>query len=241
MKILVFIITYKASFRIRQVIKELPRKFLNNFNYKILISDDFSNDETINHINEIKKKEKKRLIINFNKKNLGYGGNIKQCLSYAYKNNYNYSIMIHGDNQYSSRYVKQLIQLALQKKCAAVTGSRMINKKMAIKGGMPIYKFLGNIFLTQLFNFLFKKNYTDCHTGYWLYNLSDIKKIHIKKFDNGFLFDLDMRLSLVKRKKNILEIPIVTRYGDERSSMHIQYAFNFFKRIILRKISNVFF
>ena len=157
---------------------------------------------------------------------------------YAYKNNYSYAAMIHGDNQYSSKYIKEMAKIIFKKKCSAVTGSRMKSKKAALKGGMPIYKFLGNIFLTKLFNIIYQTSFTDCHTGYWFYDLKKLKKNQVKYFDNGFLFDLDMRLYLVKNKQRILEIPIITRYGDERSSTHINYAFNFFCRSIFKKFFN---
>jgi GT2 family glycosyltransferase len=235
MKILVFIITYKASYRVKRIINEIPFSYLNKYNYKILISDDCSEDDTIKNIIDIKKKNK-NIIINLNSHNLGYGGNIKKCLTYAYKNNFNYAVMIHGDNQYSSKYIELMLSNMLMKKNAAISGSRMYEKKSALNGGMPIYKFIGNIFLTKLFNFLYKTSFTDCHTGYWLYNLKKIKKNWINKFDNGFLFDLDMRLKLIKKKQVIHEIPIITRYGTERSSMHISYAFNFFIKILIKKI-----
>jgi hypothetical protein len=76
MKILIFIITYKASYRIKKVINEIPFNFLKKYKYNILISDDYSSDDTINNINNIKKKN---MIVNFNSRNLGYGGNIKKC------------------------------------------------------------------------------------------------------------------------------------------------------------------
>ena len=170
MKILLFIVTYKASYRIKKVINEIPLKYFNKYSYKILISDDSSNDNTLKHIKKVKKKYKNKIIINLNINNLGYGGNIKKCLSYAYKNNYQYAAMIHGDNQYSSKYLKQMFQTIINKKCIAVTGSRMKIKKSALKGGMPIYKFIGNIFLTKLFNIFYNTSFTDCHTGYWFYD-----------------------------------------------------------------------
>jgi len=234
MKILVFIITYKASYRIKKVVSEIPFSYLNKYNYKILISDDCSKDDTVYNIVYIKNKIK-NVITNFNSHNLGYGGNIKKCLNYAYKNNFDYAVMIHGDNQYSSKYVKLMLNNVLISKNAAISGSRMHNKKAALKGGMPIYKFIGNIFLTKLFNFLYKTSFTDCHTGYWLYNLKKIRKNLINKLDNGFLFDLDMRLMLIKKKEIIEEIPIITRYGTERSSMHINYAIKFFLKILIKK------
>jgi len=236
MKILLFIVTYKASYRIKKVINEIPLKYFKKYNYKILISDDSSNDNTLKYIKEIKKKYKNKVIVNLNIKNLGYGGNIKKCLSYAYKNKYQYAAMIHGDNQYSSKYLKQMFQKIINKKCIAVTGSRMKAKNSALKGGMPIYKFIGNFFLTKLFNIFHNTTFTDCHTGYWFYNLNKINKRWVNSFDNGFLFDLDMRLKLVNEKKRICEIPIITRYGDERSSVHLNYALRFFFKTIFKKL-----
>ena len=238
MKILIFIITYKASFRVKQIMKEMPYKYLRKYKYKTLIADDCSDDDTKNYIIQIKKKYK-NILIKFNKKNLGYGGNIKQCLKFAYKHNYNYAIMVHGDNQYSSSYIKNLIKLALKKNPAAVTGSRMKNKKKALNGGMPIYKFLGNIFLTKCFNFFYQKEFTDCHTGYWLYNLKKINKNWINNLNDGYLFDLEMRLKLANENKIIEEIPINTRYGTERSLFHLNYAFLFLVKSIFNKIKKI--
>ena len=132
MKVLLFIVTYKASYRIEKVIKEIPLKFFKKKNYKILISDDCSNDNTKSHIYYIKKKYK-RITINFNSKNIGYGANIKKCMSYAYKNKYDYAAMIHGDNQYSPKYLKEMLSTLIKADCASVTGSRMKNKKKALK------------------------------------------------------------------------------------------------------------
>jgi hypothetical protein len=143
--------------------------------------------------------------------------------------------MIHGDNQYDSKYIEQMTKLLIKDKCASVTGTRMNSQYSALRGGMPFYKFLGNIFLTNFFNFLYKTSFTDCHTGYWIYDLRKIKKEWIQKFDNNFLFDLDMRLKLTKENLIIKEVPILTRYGSERSSAHIIYALRFLKKIIFQK------
>ena len=107
-----------------------------------------------------------------------------------------------------------MFKLILNSECAAVTGSRMKKKQNAIKGGMPIYKFIGNIFLTKIFNFFNNANFTDCHTGYWVYDLKKIQKNWLKNFDNGFLFDLDMRKKILKNDFNIEEIPIISRSQD---------------------------
>jgi hypothetical protein len=235
MKLLIFIITYKASFRINKIMNEMPYNFLKNHNFKILISDDHSDDDTQNFAIKIKK-EYSNILLNFNKKNLGYGGNIKKCLNFAYKNKFDKAVMIHGDNQYSSKYLKDIINLSNKNTCSAVTGSRMKKKKSALKGGMPIYKFIGNVFLTKMFNLIYKTNFTDCHTGYWLYNLKKIKKNWIKNLSDNYLFDLDMRLKLINKKMIIKETAIKTRYGTERSLFHFNYAFIFVIKIFLNRI-----
>ena len=233
-KVLLFIITYKASFRVLNLIKKIPFKYLKkNTNYNILISDDKSEDDTIDFIYQVKKNLKSKIILNLNKKNLGYGGNIKKCIKYAYTNNYDFAVMIHGDDQYHPKYVSKMLDLLFSKKnISAVSGSRMMTKIDAIKGKMPIYKFIGNVFLTKLFNLIYRQNFTDCHTGYWAYNLKKINKNIFYRLDNKFCFDIDLRINLVSKKLKILEIPIKTYYGSERSSMHIVYALRFLLKII---------
>ena len=238
-KILIFIITYKASYRVKNVVQKIPFRYFRNKNFKIYISDDDSRDDTINYIRKIKKKYKSKVIVNFIKKNVGYGANIKKCLNYAYKNKFSHAVMIHGDNQYNPKYIiKMLDNLLKDNKTAAAVGSRMTKKINALKGKMPIYKFIGNIFLTSLFNLLHRTKFTDCHTGYWAYNLKLIKENTFKNLDDNFCFDIDLRLQLVSEGKYIKEIPIETFYGTERSSVHLIYALRFFLKTIIFKLFN---
>ena len=166
-------------------------------------------------------------------KNLGYGGNIKKCIRYAYKNNFDFAVMVHGDNQYNPKYIEKMLKILIKNKNdAAVSGSRMFKKIDALKGNMPIYKFFGNIFLTKLFNLFYKTSFSDCHTGYWAYNLNNIDLSLFNSLDQNFCFDIDLRLLLTKNKLKITEIPIKTYYGSERSSIHLLYAMRFFFKIL---------
>ncbi len=236
-KILVFIITYKASFRVLDVVKKIPFNYFKKKKFKILISDDYSNDDTIGYIRKIKKKYKSKIFLNFNKINQGYGGNIKKCLKFAYKNNFSYAVMIHGDNQYDPKYLALMVkELIKNKNIVATVGSRMVNKSNALKGNMPMYKFIGNIFLTKLFNFLHNTKFTDCHTGYWGYNLKKINKKTFEDLDNHFCFDIDLRIKLVNRNLRIKEFAIKTYYGTERSSIHFIYAVRFFFKTIMNRL-----
>ena len=149
-KILIFIITYEASFRLKKVFDLIKFKKLKNYEIKILISEDNSGDDTLKIAKQIKEKNKSIVFLKDNKKRLNYGGNIKSCLDYALKNNFHYALMVHGDGQYHLKYILPIIKKLEKFDCAAVCGSRMMIKKNAINGNMPFYKFVGNIFLTKL-------------------------------------------------------------------------------------------
>ncbi len=130
-----------------------------------------------------------------------------------------------------------IIKKLEQNDSAAVCGSRMIRKKNTLKGKMPLYKFIGNIFLTKFFNIVFSTNFTDCHTGLWIYNLKYVNKNVISSLTDTYNFDNQMRINLIKKKLEIKEIPILTIYGNERSSFHLMYAVKFFFETILKKIT----
>ena len=236
-KVIIFIITYHASFRLKKVFDLIPFKKFKNYKVKVLISEDNSRDDTLEIAKKIHKKNKSLVFLKNNKQRLHYGGNIKSCLNFSIKNNFDYAIMLHGDGQYHPKYILPIIKKIEQTDYAAVCGSRMMNKKNAIRGKMPFYKFLGNIFLTKLFNFIYSTNFSDCHSGYWIYNFKYIKKDLINNLTSAVNFDSQMRISLVKDNLKIGEIPIKTIYGSERSSVHLIYALKFFFETIIKKFT----
>jgi len=238
-KLLIFIITYKASYRLNNVYKKIDLKKLKKYNVKILISDDLSGDDTEIIAKKIVKKNKKKVFFKLNKYNLHYGGNIKSCINYASKNKFKYAAMIHGDDQYSPIYIPAMLNKIKKDNSTCVCGSKMYNIRKALKAKMPLYKLIGNIVLTKIFNFVFKTKFSDCHTGLWLYNLTKLNKnINFKKISNGYNFDNQLWIELVKKKLSISEIPIIATYGDERSSVHLFYAVKFLFETIYRKYFN---
>lgn len=228
-KILIFIISYKASHRILDVYNQIPIKKLKKFKINILISDDSSNDDTLDYIKKI---NKNKIFLNINKYNMGYGSHIKKCLNFALKKKFDYAVMIHGDGQYHPNYIPELLNIFSKKNptlIGAVTGSRLLKGLKSVKkGGMPIYKMMGNIFLTKIFNILFNTSFTDAHTGLWAYNLNFLKDRKYNLLTNNFNFDQDFRFLCMYNKMKIEEIFIRTKYGDERSQLHIIYAIRFF-------------
>ena len=236
-KILIFIVTYQSSFRLFNIMKKIKKIDKKKDIYKILISDDCSSDDTVKYIKKIK--PSKNIKIFLNKNNLHYGGNIKQCLRYAIKKKFHYAIMIHGDDQYDAKYIPSITKKLKYDKSDLVAGSRMLDKKNAIKGGMPLYKFFGNIVLTKIFNFFLNTSFSDAHTGLWGYNLNIFKHIDLNKIDNAINFDSHLRIKAVNHNFIIDEIPIKTFYRTEKSSWHFIYSFNFLKDIffnIFKKI-----
>ena len=232
-KLLIFIISYKASFRIKDVFKKIPFKKLSNYNTNVLISDDCSKDNTINFAKKIKKRNR-NVILNENKFNLGYGAHIKKCLNYALKHNYNYAVMIHGDGQFNPKYIPSLLSKFKKKKVSASTGSRILRGIDKVRsGGMPLYKMAGNIILTKFFNFLMNKKFTDTHTGLWAYNLNYLKNKKFNLLTDSFNFDQEFRFQNIIQNNLIEEIPIQTKYGDERSQLHVKYAIKFFLNCML--------
>tara|TARA_B110000438_G_C15781758_1_gene636637 strand:- start:800 stop:1549 length:750 start_codon:yes stop_codon:yes gene_type:complete len=225
--ILIFIISHYASFRLLNLYKKIPLDQLKNYDVKILISDDSSKDDTWEIAKKIKE-ENENIVLNYNKLNLGYGGNIKFCLDYANKNNFDYVAMLHGDGQYHPKYIVEMVyKLENNENYNAIVGSRMINKKDAISGKMPIYKFLGNIILTKLSNLILRQKTTDCHSGFWTYRVKSIKKLKYFNNSNGFNFDQQIRMQFADQKMEIAEVPIITFYGTEKSYFHFVYSSRF--------------
>jgi len=238
-KLLIFIISYKASHRIADVYNQIPFNKLKKYYVKTLISDDCSNDDTSEYIKKIYNKD---IFLNFNKFNMGYGSHIKKCINFAIKKKFDYAVMIHGDGQYHPKYIPKLLSFFSTKESdfiGATTGSRLLKGLTSVRnGGMPIYKMLGNIFLTKIFNFMFNTNFTDAHTGLWAYNLNFLKNGKHKILADNFNFDQDFRFLCIHNKMLIKEIFIKTKYGDERSQLHLLYAIRFFFNSIIFLLIN---
>mgnify|MGYP001418335991 CR=1 FL=1 len=189
-KILIFIPSYNVEKKIEKVLKKIPKIIFRKYNIKILIIEDNSTDRTLQVIKKIKKKIKINLIAN--KKNRGYGGVQKIAFNYAIKKKFNYVVMLHGDNQYPANRIVSLLNPLVTGKYDAVFGSRMMNSFDAIKGGMPIYKYIGNILLTFFQNMILTSNLSEFHSGYRSYKVSSLKKVKFKKNTNDFHFDTEI-------------------------------------------------
>ena len=237
-KILIFIPAYNVEKKITRVLKKIPKIIFSKYKIKILIIEDNSTDNTLNVIKKvIKNKEGKiKIFLIMNKKNKGYGGVQKIAFNYAIKKKFKYVIMLHGDNQYPANKILLLIKPLLTNKYDAVFGSRMINSINALKGGMPLYKYLGNIALTFFQNLVLSSNLSEFHSGYRSYKVSSLKKIKFKSNTNDFHFDTEIIIQFLKNNLKIKEIPMPTHYGDEVSHLKsIPYGLNIVRSTLVSR------
>ena len=228
-KILIFIPAYNVEKKITKVLNKIPKIVFNKYNIKILVIEDNSSDKTLSVIKKVikKKGDKIKIYLIVNKKNKGYGGVQKIAFNYAIKKNFKYVIMLHGDNQYPANKILLLIKPLLTNKYDAVFGSRMINSINALKGGMPVYKYLANIALTFFQNLVLSSNLSEFHSGYRSYKVSSLKKIKFKSNTNDFHFDTEIIIQFLKNNLKIKEIAMSTHYGDEISHLKsIPYGLN---------------
>ena len=237
-KILIFIPAYNVEKKITKVLNKIPKIVFNKFNAKILVIEDNSSDKTLSIIKKVikKKGDKIKIYLIVNKKNKGYGGVQKIAFNYAIKKNFKYVIMLHGDNQYPANKILLLIKPLLTNKYDAVFGSRMINSINALKGGMPVYKYLGNIVLTFFQNLVLSSNLSEFHSGYRSYKVSSLKKIKFKINTNDFHFDTEIIIQFLKNNLKIKEIAMPTHYGDEISHLRsIPYGLNIVRSTLVSR------
>ncbi len=238
-KLMVLVVAYNAEATIKSLLERMPKEVWKRAS-EIVIADDASKDFTSVVANEYKlRNKKKNLTIIKHEKNKGYGGNQKWGYNYAIKKGYDIVVMIHGDAQYPPEYILKLIKPIEENKAYFVFGSRMAGNPL--KGRMPIYKYLGNIFLTSIENLILRTRLTEFHSGFRAYALGALKEIPFNLNSDDFHFDSEIIVQLViKDKSKIKEITIPTYYGEEKSNVNvISYGLNIL-RIMIEYLLNEF-
>ncbi len=229
LRVLILVLAYNAEKTITSVLDRIPRDMAEKYDLGILVIDDCSRDGTW----QIAKKH----LEDFwcpgealrNPVNQGYGGNQKTGYRYASERHYDAVAMVHGDGQYAPECLPELLEpfTRVGEQVDAVFGSRMLNKANALKGGMPYYKFVGNIVLTALQNILLGSRLSEFHTGYRVYRVSTLDSLPLDLNTNGFHFDTEIIMQLLFSGGKIVELPIPTFYGDEVCHVNgLRYAWD---------------
>lgn len=224
MKIGVLIVAYNAEDTLSRVLDRIPPEFTQQID-SILICDDASTDNTHQVGLKYKSGSNLPLTIVHHDLNLGYGGNQKTGYQWALEKDLDAVILLHGDGQYAPEYLPQMVEPIISGRADVVFGSRMITQGGARKGGMPLYKYIGNKILTYLQNHLAKVSLTEWHSGYRAYSVSALRKVNFMKNSDYFDFDSQIILQMIGARQRIIEIEIPTFYGDEISRVNgIKYG-----------------
>ncbi|MFL6278794.1 MAG: bifunctional glycosyltransferase/class I SAM-dependent methyltransferase [Vicinamibacterales bacterium] len=226
-RLLVFIVAYNAERTIQQTLRRIPARLLHDYDVEVLVIDDSSTDQTFPRGETLRRGQALpfTLTVLVNPRNQGYGGNQKIGFHYAIQRGFDFVALIHGDGQYAPECLPELIAPIATGQADAVLGSRMMGKGDARRGGMPLYKFLGNRILTALQNRLLRADLSEWHSGYRLYSTDALRRIPFHLNSNAFHFDTEIIVQLLLAGLRIREMPIPTYYGDEISRVNgIVYA-----------------
>jgi 2-polyprenyl-3-methyl-5-hydroxy-6-metoxy-1,4-benzoquinol methylase len=212
----ILIVAYNALTTLSKVLKRIPADVWANIE-EVAVFDDASKDETY----ELAVGYKTlfgvdKLTIFRNEKNLGYGGNQKHGYRYFIDKGFDAVVMLHGDGQYAPEMLADLYGPIVDGRADAVFGSRMLpDFGGPLKGGMPLYKYVGNKILTGLANRALGMKLSEFHSGYRAYSLDALRQIDFSRMTNDFHFDTEIIIKLMHQRFRIIEVPIPTYYGDE--------------------------
>jgi glycosyltransferase involved in cell wall biosynthesis len=214
-KIGLFIIAYNAVNHLNKTIARIPKEVYDDVE-EIFVIDDCSSDNSYYAALGYKAQYGiDKLTVHRNEKNQGYGGNQKVGYQYAIDRGLDVVALIHGDGQYAPEALPSLLEPLVAGEADMVFGSRMSKPFEALKGGMPMYKFVGNRILTGIQNRLSGLNLSEYHSGYRLYATKALQQLPFESFTNTWHFDTQIILAMAERNLRIVERPIPTYYGDE--------------------------
>lgn len=219
---------YNASGTIASVFERIPDATLKRIT-EFIVVDDGSTDATARIAEELKQKYPIKLLRH--EKNMGYGAAQKTGYNQAKEDNADITVMLHSDGQYAPELLLEMIEPIENGEADVVGGSRSLGGSM-LEGGMPIYKYAGNVLLTKLENLVFKANLHSYHSGYKAYSKKALELIPYEKYSNEYYFDSEMLVGAIRNKLKIAEIPIPTRYAGEKSYLNpIKYGIGILKVI----------
>ena len=220
---------YNAEKTLARTYADVPKDCVDD----IILVDDRSRDRTV----EIARDLGIHTVVH--EKNRGYGGNQKTCYMTALARGADVVIMVHPDHQYDPTVIPHLLSALEQGNYDAAFGSRMLGGR-PIQGGMPKWKYLGNIFLTAVENATFLIYLTEYHSGFRAYSRRYLESIDLEANSDGFVFDTQIIAQGIAKGLRIREIPIETRYFDEASQIafgpSVRYGFAILKTMVQYKL-----
>nr|AGC71603.1 hypothetical protein [uncultured bacterium A1Q1_fos_1053] len=240
-KIGVLVVAYNAETTLEATLNRLPQSFVDRLDH-ILVADDASADQTYEVGMRVKDTTNLPMTVIKHRQNRGYGGNQKHGYRWAIDNGLDIVVLLHGDGQYAPEVIEQIVAPLESGEADAVFGSRMLERGQALKGGMPLYKFVGNKILTAFQNAMAGTSLSEWHSGYRAYRVDALQDIDFESFTDVFNFDTQIILELNRVQKRIVEVPIPTFYGDEICYVNgLGYAKDVVVDVLRHKLRNAGF
>jgi len=210
-KVVVVLPAYNAALTLERTYREIPLDIVD----EVILCDDASKDDTIELAREI---GIQHIIIH--KKNRGYGGNQKSLYNKALELGADIVIMLHPDYQYTPLLIPAMVNIIGDDLYPVVLGSRILGKG-ALRGGMPMYKYIANRLLTFVQNILIDYKLSEYHTGYRAFSREVLMSIRFNDNSDDFVFDNEMLSQIIYAGFDIGEVTCPTKYFEEASSINL--------------------
>ncbi len=228
-KVVVVLPAYNAALTMEKTIAEIPMNVVDD----LVLVDDNSTDNSIEVAQHLGIKHIVR-----HAENKGYGGNQKSCYDKALELNADIIIMLHPDYQYTPKLLLAMISIIGNDLYKVVFASRILGKG-ALKGGMPMYKYIANRLLTFFQNTLMNQKLSEYHTGYRAYDKEVLQKINYRQNSDDFIFDNEMIAQIFYNGFEIAEVTCPTKYFEEASSINLSRSITY--GIGVLKVSILYF
>ncbi len=223
-KVIVIMPAYNAESTLEQTYRDIPDGSVD----EVILTDDFSSDRTV----EIAKKL--GITVIQHNENRGYGANQKTCYNDALKRGADIIVMIHPDYQYDPRIIPYAVGFIMTDICDIVMGSRIRTRQETLEGGMPVYKYISNRFLTAFENIVLGQNLGDFHSGFRVFKREVLERIDYHSNSDDFIFDTEFLAQAIYSNFRIGDIPIPTRYFPEASSINFRRSLTYgFQTVIV--------
>jgi 2-polyprenyl-3-methyl-5-hydroxy-6-metoxy-1,4-benzoquinol methylase len=211
----ILVVAYNAAATLAATLERIPVEFRGRI-AEVIVLDDASHDDTFDHGRSwAQRPDTPKTLVVRHTKNLGYGGNQKAAYTLAMERGLDIVVLLHGDGQYAPELLPDMVAPLERGECDAVFGSRMMDRGAARRGGMPLYKLVGNQVLTRIENRVLDMHLSEFHSGYRAYSVRALRELPLAHNHDGFDFDTQIIVQLRHAGKRIVEIPIPTYYGDE--------------------------
>jgi glycosyltransferase involved in cell wall biosynthesis len=208
---------YNAEKTLASTLADMPAGCVD----EVILVDDGSKDRTVEVARQM------GLTVVVHDKNKGYGGNQKTCYKLALEKGADIVVMIHPDYQYDSRVIPHAVGFLELGICDVVCGNRIRSRQEALSGGMPIYKYLSNRFLTAAENLFLGQNLGDFHSGFRVYRREVLETVPFERNSDDFVFDTQFLVQCVRFGFRLGDVPVPVRYFDEASSINFRRSLRY--------------